>query len=93
MDDQGHKVRVSGVDRYDHMQLLWVQTLVRRWRQGNQLKSAEPVRLILRYFMPQEMETLLHYNGFTILSRYGDWKGGPLSQQSHQQIYLCKLSS
>jgi len=46
-------------------------------------------QLALRYIMPQEMETLLYYNGFTDLARYGDWKGNPLVEDGYPQIYVC----
>jgi hypothetical protein len=39
--------------------------------------------------MPQEMEALLHYNGFRVLARYGDWLGSPLTGEGYEQIYLC----
>ena len=91
IDDKGRKVHVSGTDRYDRLQQIWYQTITYSWQENGRTKRATPIRLALRYFMPQEMETLLHYNGFQILSRYGDWQGGALSEDSHVQIYLCTL--
>jgi SAM-dependent methyltransferase len=63
-DDQGRQITVSGTDRYDHGQQIWVQTSRQSWLEDGRTKRSQPVQLALRYLMPQEMETLLHYNGF-----------------------------
>jgi hypothetical protein len=44
----------------------------------------------LRYTFPQELEALLHYNGFTIARRYGDWNGEPLTAASRSIIVVCR---
>jgi transposase len=33
---------------------------------------------------------LLHYNGFTIAQRYGDWKGEPLTAAGRSIIVVCR---
>ncbi|MBX3247208.1 MAG: class I SAM-dependent methyltransferase [Myxococcales bacterium] len=43
-----------------------------------------------RQFFPAELEALLHYNGFEVLERFGDFEGGPLGPDSESQIVLCK---
>jgi hypothetical protein len=52
--------------------------------------QAEPIELVLRYTMPQETEALLHCNGFNVLARYGDWQGGPQTEEVHLHIYVCE---
>ncbi|VAW36077.1 hypothetical protein MNBD_CHLOROFLEXI01-3841 [hydrothermal vent metagenome] len=89
IDDKGGKVQVSGTDHFDHLQQIWYQTLYRHWPEADEPKQAQPERLALRYIMPQEIEALLFYNGFTVLSRYGDWKGNPLTEDSYSHIYVC----
>jgi hypothetical protein len=49
------------------------------------------MRVGLRYVFPQEMEALLHYNGFRIRTVYGDWQGNPLTAESPAMIYVCEL--
>ena len=49
-----------------------------------------PWQLTLRYTMPQDLETLLHYNGFKVVARYSDYKGDPISQEEPGYIYLCQ---
>jgi SAM-dependent methyltransferase len=43
-----------------------------------------------RQFYPQELEALLHYNGFAITARHGDFMGGPLSSSSATMILGCR---
>jgi hypothetical protein len=47
--------------------------------------------LHLRCYYPQEMETLLHYNGFDVLEKLGNYDGTPFSSKSSQQIVTCGL--
>jgi SAM-dependent methyltransferase len=43
--------------------------------------------LSLRYFYPQEIEALLHYNGYQVTARYGDLDASPLTDNSGPIIY------
>jgi SAM-dependent methyltransferase len=89
-DDQGRDIRVLGTDKYDHIQQIWFQSFSRRRMELDGSESVHHVDLALRYFMPQEMEALLHYNGFQVIARYGDWIGNALTQEGAGQIYVCK---
>jgi SAM-dependent methyltransferase len=42
-----------------------------------------------RHFFPRELEALLHYNGFRIDRREGDFAGGALEPESEQQVLFC----
>ena len=53
-------------------------------------QEEKTVRVALRYVYPQEMEALLHYNGFQIRSYYGDWQQSPLTATSPAMIYVCQ---
>ena len=48
------------------------------------------VRLTHRMFFPAEIEALLHYNGWRLLERYGDFGWGPLEQGSEQQVCIAR---
>lgn len=87
-DDQGQEVEVWGTDHYDHQQQIWLQTLYRR-RPSDGEGEARPVEIATRYFMPQELQGLLYYNGFAVLASYGSWQGEPLTDESQMQIYVC----
>lgn len=43
--------------------------------------------LAQRQFYPQEMEALLHYNGFDVKALYGDFEEGPLVQTSDVMVW------
>ena len=42
-----------------------------------------------RHFYPRELEALLHYNGFVIERREGDFDGRSLQPESEQQVLFC----
>jgi hypothetical protein len=46
-----------------------------------------------RHFFPRELETLLHYNGFQIERREGDFSGEALAAESEQQVLWCRARS
>jgi len=43
-----------------------------------------------RQFFPAELEALLHYNGLTLVERFGDWDRGPLTGRSESQVLVCR---
>jgi SAM-dependent methyltransferase len=43
-----------------------------------------------RQFYPEELEALLHYNGFTITERHGDFFRSPLTSRSHTMVLHCR---
>lgn len=43
-----------------------------------------------RVFFPQEMEALLHYNGFEVTALYGDFERGPLKQDSDVMVFHAR---
>jgi SAM-dependent methyltransferase len=47
------------------------------------------VPLSLRFFFPEELLTLLHYNGFVVEERFGDFDGAQLSPYSDSQIIVA----
>jgi SAM-dependent methyltransferase len=49
--------------------------------------------LSLRCYFPEELSALLHYNGFSVTARYGDFARGPLTSDSESQIVICRSRS
>jgi SAM-dependent methyltransferase len=90
VDEAGREVRVTGTDRYDPVRQIREETAYRRWHDAEGREVTRRARLALRLVFPQEMDSLLHYNGFTVLHRYGDWDSGPLTDQSRCIIHVCK---
>ena len=44
--------------------------------------------LDMRMYFPQELDALLHYNGFEIIHKWGDRKKSPFGSDSTQQIVV-----
>ena len=89
VDIDGHEVRVSNTQTYDHVGQILHLTGYRRWNAGNQ-EQTKITRIALRYTFPQELQALLHYSGFTIVRQYGDWNLEPLSVTSPSIIVVCR---
>ena len=89
VDKDGHEVKVSGIERYDALQQFWDQTIFRRWSRSDGKQMSRRTKLIYRYIFPRKMEALLYYNGLEVLSCYGDWDRGPLTDKSTCHMYVC----
>lgn len=87
---QGQIVSVSGTQRYDPIHQIIHWSTYRRWHEksGTQLKKT---RIACRFTYPQELSTLLYYNGFRILRQFGDWDKGALTSTSPTIITISVL--
>lgn len=86
----GREVHVSGTEQYDPLRQLKTETAYRRWTDAAGQTVTRIAPLTLRYTFPQEMEALLHYNGFEIEARYANCERQPLSAESLYIVYVCK---
>lgn len=88
-DPDGVVVRIYNELRYDPIaQLLHLRSTRRRGEGA--AAEVSVTRIALRFTFPQELEALLHYNGFTVLRRYGDWDLSPLTGDSPSIIVVCR---
>jgi SAM-dependent methyltransferase len=87
---EGYEIRVSGTDRYDAVRQIRVETAYRRWTDTSGQEFVRVAPLSLRYVFPQEMETLMYYNGFEVVNSYGDTDCSPLTSSSQALIYVCR---
>ena len=85
----GWEIRVSGTEHYDAVRQVKVETAYRRWKDANGEEIVRVAPLSLRYNFPQELEALLHYNGFKVVERYGEDDSSPLTNESRMLIYIC----
>jgi len=53
--------------------------------------SEERQELNLRMYFPAEMDALLHYNGFRIVRKDGDFQGTPFGSGSSHQVFVCEV--
>jgi SAM-dependent methyltransferase len=68
----GRQIYVSGKDIYDYSRQIYTQICYERWDTPTGELVRPPWELTLRYSLPQEIETLLYYNGFKIVAQYAD---------------------
>jgi hypothetical protein len=86
----GWEIRVSGTEHYDAVWQVKIETAYRRWKDASGQEVVRIAPLALRYYFPQELETLLHHNGFMVMERYGDNDSSPLTNESRMLIYICR---
>lgn len=55
---------------------------------GNEIKI---LAFEMRQFFPQEIDALLHYNGFVIEHKYGDYDESTFSETANKQLIICRL--
>jgi SAM-dependent methyltransferase len=85
---RGQWVTETSQQRYDAIHQVVEYLLHSRWLEdGREQTLTEPTSL--RLIFPQEMEALLHYNGFAIRDVYGDWDRQPMTGSSPRMIYVC----
>ena len=86
---EGNRVDLSYTQVYDPLAQLMHWTTYRRWRDGEGDHVTE-TRIACRFTYPQELESLLHYNGFQIVQQYGNWNKEPLMAGSASIINICR---
>jgi SAM-dependent methyltransferase len=83
----GERYAYSESSQYDAADQVRTVTMVMQ-REGGTVARAIP--LSQRQFFPAELEALLHYNGFAIDARYGDFAFGPLTETSETQFVVAR---
>ncbi|MCP5097904.1 MAG: class I SAM-dependent methyltransferase [Chloroflexi bacterium] len=86
----GRQIFVSGTDHFDHAQQHHIQVCYERWDHPKGKLVRPPWELTLRYSTSQEVETLLHYNGFKIVSRYAGYDGTLETEEKPANVFICQ---
>jgi 2-polyprenyl-3-methyl-5-hydroxy-6-metoxy-1,4-benzoquinol methylase len=86
----GVQIVTTEEQRYDPMtQIQHCKAHVTFLHPGGQ-QEQKTLRVALRYVYPQEIEALLHYNGFKIRACYGNWQQEPLTVDAPEMIFVCQ---
>jgi SAM-dependent methyltransferase len=88
--DNGTQLISTEQQQYDPITQIQHYTFHNQWLYPSGQQEQKTFRTALRYVFPQEMEALLYYNGFEIVSCYGNWQQEPLTAASPAMIYVCK---
>lgn len=75
---------------YDHR--TQVQTVRMEFEHPTDRRRSFSTPLTQRQFFPQELQALLHYNGFVIEALWGDFEGEPLSGYAESQVLLTRVA-
>ncbi len=89
-DDGGELTVAEEQPVYEPMSQIQRYTSHYRWRYADGRSAEQIMRITLRYTFPQELEALLHYNGFAVAARYGSWQQEPLVADSREMILVCR---
>jgi 2-polyprenyl-3-methyl-5-hydroxy-6-metoxy-1,4-benzoquinol methylase len=86
----GRRLVITEAQHYDPLTQIQHYRSRHHWRYPDGRQEEQTLRTALRYVFPQEMEALLHYNGFEIVACYGDWQQAPLTATAPAMIYVCR---
>jgi ubiquinone/menaquinone biosynthesis C-methylase UbiE len=87
---EGYRVSVSFTQLYDPSAQIIYWTSYRRWNDGERDHDKE-THIACRFTYPQELQALLHDNGFQVMNQYGNWNQEALSASSPSIISICKV--
>lgn len=78
-------------ERFDYDNLHQVLFVEMEFEPGGRANDRWITPLAHRQFFPQELEALLHYNGFEVVEVHGDFAREAVSNESVELAYHCKL--
>jgi len=87
----GH--RYAYAERFAYDPQTQLQTVTMQFQRLDKPSEEHEIVLVLRFYFPNELEALLHYNGFRVLSHRGDFAGAALDADSESQVVVAALSS
>lgn len=89
-DHEGYHCSSTYRRSYDHKSQLEHYIFTnRRWKDvSNVVETVEP--FAIRYFFPQELESLLYYNGFLLEEIYGNFDKSPFQADSPLMVCVCR---
>ena len=89
--DANGGTRVRYAERFDYDRLRQVLFVAMEFAPLAGERWMTP--LAHRQFYPEELEALLHYNGFKVTERYGDFFYDPLTRHSGTMVFHCRKGS
>lgn len=84
----GHTYDYFEAFQYDAVRQVQLVSMI--FQSTSELSDLRTVPLSQRQFFPAELVMLLHYNGFSIEQRWGDFSRAPLTNDSESQIVVAR---
>ncbi len=84
----GEMVRYT--ERFDYDQARQILFVTMEFFPEGRPKASWMAPLAHRQFYPQELEALLHYNGFAVENAWGDYKGSKLDRYSETMVLTAR---
>ncbi len=78
-------------ETFDYDARSQVQTVRMMFQRLDRPELDHTTPLCLRFYFPEELAALLHYNGFTIEHSFGDFDRSPLTEHSEHQVLIARL--
>jgi SAM-dependent methyltransferase len=85
--------RYAYAERFAYDPHKQLQTVTMQFQRLDKPSEEHEIVLALRFYFPSELEALLHYNGFRVLSHQGDFAGAALDADSESQVIVAALSN
>lgn len=93
-DKDGKHIIHTWKHRYDPLtQLEHYEQTYKTLEKSGQSKNVKRNRIAIRYVFPQELKTLLHYNGFILEEIYGNFDRRPFEGDSPLMVCICRKKS
>jgi SAM-dependent methyltransferase len=86
-------VRYRYSEYFSYDPVTQIETIMMDFEHPDDNRRSFCTPLSQRQFFPAELETLLHYNGFTVESHTGDFDGKPITAATESQVIIARLRS
>jgi SAM-dependent methyltransferase len=80
-------------ERYAYDPVRQVQTVQMMFQRVDRPEIERTTPLALRCYFPEELASLLHYNGVTVDARFGSFSGDTLDEHSEHQVLITKFAT
>jgi len=84
--------RYAYAEQFDYDPASQLQTVSMHFQRLDAPSVERTTQLVLRFYFPQELLSILHYNGFEVLRHEGDFAGGALTWGSESQVVVARLA-
>jgi SAM-dependent methyltransferase len=91
-NQEGMEIKISERKWYDPINQIESYVTYRQpiSKAGSQILDPIETRIDLRYCFPQELESLLHDNGFTVVHQFGNFDKSPFTSESPLIVSVCQ---